>query len=70
MDSPLAFLLSPEFHSIVLQVLLVASAALPLLEKIASLTATKKDDDLVKALAEFLGKVLPLVPRVKLGAKK
>lgn len=63
-------LLDPKVHSYVLQGLLLASAALPLLEKLALLTATKKDDDAVKALGDFLAKVLSIVPRVRLGDKQ
>lgn len=64
------FLFDPKVHSYVLQGLIVASAALPLLEKLASLTSTKKDDDAVKAFGDFLAKVLPMFPRVRLGEKK
>lgn len=60
----------PKVHSYILQGLIVASAALPLLEKLASLTATKKDDDAVKAFAGFLEKLLSVFPRVRLGEKK
>lgn len=60
----MAFLTDPHFHSIVLQVLLAVSAGLPALEKLAALTATKKDDDAVKWLADVLSKILPLIPRL------
>jgi len=64
-----AVLSDPQTHSYILQGLLIASAALPLLEKLAALTATKKDDEAVQAFGDFLSKVLSFFPRVRLGGK-
>lgn len=53
-------LVPPHWQTIILQAILLASIALPLLERIVSLTPSKKDDD---ALAIAL-KILQVLPRL------
>lgn len=55
-------LVPPHWQSIILQGILLASIALPLLERIVSLTPSKKDDD---ALAIAL-KILQVLPRLSI----
>jgi hypothetical protein len=58
-------ILSPEVQAVILQVLVLLSAAMPILEKIVAKTATEVDD---KAL-DVLKRILGMVPRVRLGGK-
>jgi hypothetical protein len=59
-------LFSAEVQATVLQVLAVLTVVLPLLEKLAAKTSNKIDDEAVSVL----GKILALVPRVRLGDPK
>ncbi len=55
--------LPAETQALILQVLMILSAAMPLLERLVAKTATDVDD---KAL-DVLKRVLGMVPRVRLG---
>lgn len=61
------FLTNPDFHSNVLQGLVLTSVALPVLEAIAKATPIKWDDTIVGNIAAVVRAVLPFVPRVRLG---
>lgn len=55
-----------QLQATAFQVIAVLTLAMPALEKLVSLTATKVDDDVLA----FIQKVLAYVPRVRLGEKK
>ena len=57
--------LSAENQALILQGLAVLTVAMPLLEKLASKTTTKVDDEIVA----FINKALAYVPRVRMGGK-
>lgn len=52
---------------VLVTVLLVASAAMPLAQKIASMTATKTDDEIVEKVATFIHDVLAYLPALRIG---
>lgn len=55
--------LPAETQALILQVLMILSAAMPLLERLVAKTATDVDDKVLDVLKRVLG----MVPRVRLG---
>lgn len=52
---------------VIMAVLAIASAAVPLAQKIASMTASKTDDELVEKVATFIHDALAFLPTLRLG---
>ena len=55
-----------HIQALVLQGLAVLSLAMPALEKLADMTTTKVDNEIL----DFVAKMLAYVPRVRMGDKK